>query len=115
MNEWRYLFMKQEKYDIIKNLICVIVMILSVGAYLAVGVILNLWHPYWYIVVAGGLICGMVSIILDTMSNLATLKDENNKTENLTAKNATTTEDTNNSNDENTNVEENKNNNTTNK
>jgi hypothetical protein len=100
--------MKQEKYDIIKNLICVIVMILSVGAYLAVGVILNLWHPYWYIVVAGGLVCGMVSIVLDTMSNLATLKDENNKTDNSNIQDTNTENTNHNTDNESIKTEENK-------
>lgn len=43
--------------------ICGIIMLSCIITYLLLGALGNMWHPYWIIVVAGGLVCGIVGPI----------------------------------------------------
>lgn len=40
--------------------ICGIVMLVCIITYISLGAFLNLWHPYWIIVVVGVLVCGVL-------------------------------------------------------
>ena len=42
---------------------CGIIMLTCVAVYLLLGALLGLWHPYWVIIVAGGLACGVVGAV----------------------------------------------------
>ena len=43
--------------------ICGLIMLSCIISYLLIGALLNLWHPYWIIVVVGGLTCGIVGSV----------------------------------------------------
>lgn len=53
--------------------ICGLVMLTCIITYLLLGSILNLWHPYWFIMVIGAVICG----ILGPIGNILIYKSKN--------------------------------------
>ncbi len=71
----------RSKAKIICDAICGIVMLLCIITYVVIGICTNIWHPYWIIIVAGGVFCGILGIVGNTMSSLKEIKqkDENNK------------------------------------
>lgn len=46
--------------------VCAAVFFAGLTAYLLLGAIANLWHPYWVIVPACALACGIIGVISDT-------------------------------------------------
>ena len=69
--------MNNTKTQIIVNAICGILMLLSISTYLLLGLIFNLWHPYWIIIAISATICGVISIIVNTTVELKDLKESN--------------------------------------
>lgn len=53
-----------------------IIPMVSVFVYLCVGMIWGYWHPGWIIVVAGGLISGILKIIDESMDEKKDKKEE---------------------------------------
>lgn len=51
---------------------CGIIMLTCVIAYLLLGALGNLWHPYWIIIAVGGVICGIVG----PMGEIATARNK---------------------------------------
>lgn len=43
--------------------VCGIIMLTCIIAYLNIGALLELWHPYWIIVVIGGVSCGIIGTV----------------------------------------------------
>jgi len=51
--------------DVISGAICGTVFMLGILAYLIVGSVLDLWHPYWIIIPVCALLCGIIGAICD--------------------------------------------------
>lgn len=45
--------------------VCAAVFLLGVAAYLLIGVLTNVWTPYWIIIPVGALSCGVIGIVFD--------------------------------------------------
>lgn len=71
--------MNNAKAQIIVNAICGILMLLSISTYLLLGLIFSLWHPYWIIIAISAMVCGVISIIVNTTVELKDLKQEQSK------------------------------------
>jgi len=52
----------------IKDAICGAVMMSAVALFLVLGFVWNLWHPGWVVFPVGGIICGMVSTIMNAIN-----------------------------------------------
>lgn len=70
---------KKTVAQVISGAVCGTIMILCVLVYVILGITLNFWHPGWIIMVAGGLTCGIVGIITNTIADLKQIKKEENK------------------------------------
>lgn len=80
----KYLFARGKELDESKTLsekicgaICGILFFSGVVAYLLIGALSNQWHPYWVIIPACALSCGIVGVI----SDLCNVKKRNKKIE----------------------------------
>lgn len=62
--------------QVICGAICGSLMIVCILVYIILGVTLKFWHPGWIIIVAGGLTCGIVGIVTNTISDLKRIKNE---------------------------------------
>ena len=69
---------RKPKSQMISDAACGVLMIVSILVYLLIGVIANIWHPTWIIVVSAGLICGIISICVSTFNNIKKGKETNN-------------------------------------
>lgn len=49
--------------------VCGLIMLICIGAYLLLGAIRGLWHPFWIIVVSGALLCGIIGSICEISSH----------------------------------------------
>ena len=49
----------------IGGLVCALLMVIGLAAYLGVGVFTEAWHPYWIILPVCALACGIVGTIVD--------------------------------------------------
>ena len=68
--------------QIITGAICGTVMIICALVYVILGITLpNFWHPGWLIMFAGGMTCGIVGIVTNTVSDLkqAKKREQENK------------------------------------
>ncbi len=66
--------------QVITGAICGSLMIVCTLVYVILGITLNFWHPGWLIMLAGGLTCGIVGIVTNTVADLKEIKKkENNK------------------------------------
>lgn len=70
---------KKTVAQVVSSAVCGTIMILCVLVYVILGITLNFWHPGWIIMVAGGLTCGIVGIITNTIADLKQIKKEENK------------------------------------
>ena len=70
---------KQTKAQIISGAICGILIMLCTIIYLIIGICTNIWHPTWIVIPCSGIVCGIVSISINTYANLHT--EEASKTE----------------------------------
>lgn len=51
--------------DKVSGAVCTALFLLGVAAYLVIGGVYGLWHPYWVIVPVSALFCGIVGILFD--------------------------------------------------
>ena len=72
---------KKTKAKIICDAICGLLMILSIASYVIIGVCVNIWHPTWVIIVGGAIVCAVIGIVCDTISNIKNI--ENNAKSNI--------------------------------
>ena len=70
---------KKSKAQIICDAICGILMLASILVFILVGIFANIWHPTWIVIPCSGIVCGIVSISINTYANLHT--EEAPKTE----------------------------------
>ena len=67
---------KKSKAQIISDAICGVVMLLSVLVFLLIGILAGIWHPTWIIIPSSGILCGVISIIVNTYSNLKNIEEK---------------------------------------
>ena len=58
--------------QIICDAICGILMLASILVFILVGIFANIWHPTWIVIPCSGIVCGIVSISINTYANLHT-------------------------------------------
>lgn len=63
---------KKSKSQIICDAICGILMLASILVFILVGIFANIWHPTWIVIPCSGIVCGIVSISINTYANLHT-------------------------------------------
>ena len=63
---------KKSKAQIICAAICGILMLASILVFILVGIFANIWHPTWIVIPCSGIVCGIVSISINTYANLHT-------------------------------------------
>lgn len=61
---------KKTKEKIISDAVCGLIMLVCVLAYFIVAFITGGWHPYWIIPACGGVVCGVVSLIFNTVAGI---------------------------------------------
>lgn len=61
---------KKSKAVIISDAICGILMLASILAFVLVGIFAHVWHPTWVIIVGTAILCGIISIAVNTYANL---------------------------------------------
>ena len=61
---------KKTKAQVISDAFCGILMLASIMAFVLIGIFAHTWHPTWVIIVFSALVCGIVSIAVNTYSNL---------------------------------------------
>lgn len=61
---------KRAKAKIISGAISAIVCLLSVVAYLIVGLVTKAWHPWWMIVICGAVAAAIIDIITNMVVEL---------------------------------------------
>lgn len=61
---------EKSKISIILDAVCGTLMLVCLMTYLLIGVIKNIWHPTWIIVVVGAFICALIGIISDTVAKI---------------------------------------------
>lgn len=67
--------------EVITGAICGSLMIVCILVYVILGITINFWHPGWLIMLAGGLTCGIVGIVTNTIADLKEIKKKENKEE----------------------------------
>ena len=63
---------KKSKAQILCDAICGILMLASILVFILVGIFANIWHPTWIVIPCSGIVCGIVSISINTYANLHT-------------------------------------------
>ena len=63
---------KKSEAQIICDAICGILMLASILVFILVGIFANIWHPTWIVIPCSGIVCGIVSISINTYANLHT-------------------------------------------
>ena len=56
--------LSKNKIKIISDAICGVLMLLSILAFVLIGVFTNIWHPTWVILVIASILDGVISIIV---------------------------------------------------
>ncbi len=73
----------KEKQKTIAEVVCGalsgVIMILCVLAYLIVGFTVGVWHPYWLIIVGGGLFTAIMNIVAGLVKDVKQIKANENK------------------------------------
>lgn len=69
---------KKSKAQTISDAVCGILMLASIMAYILIGIFAHSWHPTWVIIVCSAIVCGIVSIAVNTYTSLH--REEENKT-----------------------------------
>ncbi len=69
---------KRTKAKIICDAICGLLMLVAVAVYVVVGICSNVWHPTWVIIVGAAIVCGVIGIVCDTVSNIKKVEEQPN-------------------------------------
>ena len=56
---------KKTLFDVVGGAVCSALFFICTAAYLILGALTNLWHPYWIMIPVGALSCGIIGIIFD--------------------------------------------------
>ena len=72
---------EKSKLAIILDAVCGTLMLVCTLAYLLIGVVKNIWHPTWIIIVVGGFVCALIGIISDTVTKLNAKNNEEQNNE----------------------------------
>ena len=75
---------KKSKSQVICDAICGILMLVSILVFILVGVLAGVWHPTWVVIPCSGIMCGIISIIVNTQAALS--KNNNAEKENKNSK-----------------------------
>lgn len=62
--------------EVISGAICGVLMMVCVITYIVLGVTLNFWHPGWIILVAGGIFCGIISLVCNTIEDVKRIRKQ---------------------------------------
>ena len=61
---------RRSKAQIISDATCGILMLCSILFFILYGIFAHVWHPTWIVLPCSGLVCGIISIIVNTYTNL---------------------------------------------
>lgn len=61
---------KKTKAQVISDAFCGILMLLSILAYVLIGLFAKLWHPTWIIIICAMVACGVITICVNTYAGL---------------------------------------------
>lgn len=61
---------KKTKAQVISDAFCGILMLLSILAYILVGLFAKVWHPTWIIIICAMVVCGVITICVNTYAGL---------------------------------------------
>lgn len=61
---------RRTKAQIISDAVCGVLMLVSLLVFILVGIFAHVWHPTWIVIPCSGLVCGIISIIVNTFTNL---------------------------------------------
>ena len=61
---------RRTKAQIISDAVCGVLMLVSLLVFILVGIFAHVWHPTWIVIPCSGLVCGIISIIVNTYTNL---------------------------------------------
>lgn len=57
---------QKPKGRIISDAICGILMLLSILSFVLIGLFMHIWHPTWVIIVCSSIVCGVVTICVNS-------------------------------------------------
>ena len=72
---------RRTKGQIINGAICGILMLSSLLFFMLYGIFAHVWHPTWVVIPSAALVCGIITIIVNTYANLHKNDDSKNKKE----------------------------------
>jgi len=61
---------RRTKAQIVSDAVCGILMLVSLMFFILVGIFAHIWHPTWIVIPCSGLVCGIISITVNTYVNL---------------------------------------------
>lgn len=65
--------------EVISGAVCGALMMVCVIVYIILGVTINFWHPGWIILASGGITCGIISLIFNTVDDVKRIKKQENE------------------------------------
>ena len=74
---------RRSKGQIICGAFCGVLMLCSLLFFMLYGIFAHVWHPTWVVIPSAALLCGIISIIVNTYAKLHTKEDSSNKKEKL--------------------------------
>ena len=77
---------KKSKAQIISDAVCGVLMLVSILFFGLFGLFTNIWHPTWFVVPSSGLVCGIISIIVNTYVSIKSKETVEEKKEEKPAK-----------------------------
>ena len=69
----------KSKAQVISEAICGAIMLIAILAYVLLGIFAGFWHPGWIILVAGAVVCGITSLIVNTVYDLKNINKKENQ------------------------------------
>ena len=72
---------RRSKAQIICDAVCGILMLLSVLVFVLVGIFAHIWHPTWIMIPCTAIVCGIISISINTYTNLHQQTEERKNAE----------------------------------
>lgn len=61
---------RKSKAQVISDAVCGILVLVSILAFVLIGIFAHVWHPTWIIIVVAAIADGIISIAVNTYSNL---------------------------------------------
>lgn len=69
------------KREQVSSGICGIIMLTATALYLVLGFLQGLWHPGWIVFPIGGIACGIVNVVMESVWGKAAQPEDTNETE----------------------------------